>query len=53
VKIDPNDVEVLYLIGKNYNILKNTDKALEYLENAIKINPSYKKANELLEKLKK
>ena len=44
-KLDPNNASILFILGTIYgdenNDVYNTDKAIEYYEQAIKVNPNY------------
>ena len=44
-KLDPNNASILFILGTIYgdenNDVYNSDKAIEYYEEAIKVNPNY------------
>ena len=48
LKVKPNDFNVLQLIGLVYSSLGNNDKAIEYLQSSLKINPRQAHVNNSL-----
>ena len=52
LKIQPNNVQAFYLKALNLSALNKNDEAVEELKKALRINPEYKEAMELYEKLK-
>ncbi|PKN01279.1 MAG: hypothetical protein CVU77_05620 [Elusimicrobia bacterium HGW-Elusimicrobia-1] len=48
---NPDDAELNYNLGLNYEVLNKTEEAIEMFQKALAANPSHKHASEHLSKL--
>ena len=51
-ELHPSNANILYRIGEYYRIAGNKQKAMEYLNKAIRVNPDHRGAQSSLKKLK-
>ena len=52
LKLEPNNVSALYMNAVNYEVLGEKEKAIDHLKKALRINPEYKEAQKMYDKLK-